>query len=175
MDPVATDTAAVDPVVTRREIEAFVYLEARLADESRYEEWEALVTDDMHYWVPFGVGDYAPGSRVSYINDNRARLGTRIRQLATGVHHAQDPPSSMRRVIANIEILDADDGECGEVEVGANFVLYEHALAATGHLRQWAGRVTYRLRRTSDGLRMAAKKVELVNSTSPLPTLAFII
>ena len=157
---------------TRREIETFVFLEARLADESRYEEWEALVTDDMHYWVPFGPGSYEPGTRVSYINDNRSRLGTRIRQLATGVHHAQDPPSSMRRVVSNIEILRA---EGPDYEVGANFVLYEHALAATGHLRQWAGRVTYRLRQTADGLRMSAKKVELVNSTSPLPTLPFII
>ncbi len=157
---------------TRRDIEAFVYLEARLADESRYDEWEALVTDDMHYWVPFGPGDYEPGTRVSYINDNRARLGTRIRQLATGVHHAQDPPSSMRRVVSNIEILSA---EGDEFEVGSNFVLYEHAVQATGHLRLWAGRATHCLRRTADGLRMAAKKVELVNSTSPLPNLPFII
>ena len=156
----------------RREIEAFIYREARLADESRYDEWEALVTDDMHYWVPCGPGDYEPGTRVSYINDNRARLGTRIRQLATGVHHAQDPPSSMRRVVSNIEILSA---EGDEFEVGSNFVLYEHAVQATGHLRLWAGRATYRLRLTPDGLRMAAKKVELVNSTSPLPNLPFII
>ena len=156
----------------RREIEAFVYLEARLADESRYDEWEALVTDDMHYWVPFGPGDYEPGTRVSYINDNRARLGTRIRQLATGVHHAQDPPSSMRRVVSNIEILCADGDE---YDVGSNFVLYEHAVQATGHLRLWAGRATLRLRRTPDGLRMAAKKVELVNSTSALPNMSFII
>lgn len=157
---------------TRRDVEAFVYLEARLADESRYDEWESLVTDDMHYWVPFGPGDYEPGTRVSYINDNRARLATRIRQLATGVHHAQDPPSSMRRVVSNIEIVSAEDGE---FEVGSNFVLYEHAVQATGHLRLWAGRTSYRLRRTPDGLRMAAKKVELVNSTSPLPNLPFII
>ena len=171
--------AAVDEP-TRRDIEAFVYREARLADESRYDEWEALVTDDMHYWVPFGPGNYEPGTRVSYINDNRARLGTRIRQLATGVHHAQDPPSSMRRVVSNIEILSADgdgdgDGNGDEFEVGSNFVLYEHAVQATGHLRLWAGRATHRLRRTPDGLRMAAKKVELVNSTSPLPNLPFII
>ena len=163
-------TAVDEP--TRCDIEAFVYLEARLADESRYDEWEALVTDDMHYWVPFGPGDYEPGTRVSYINDNRARLGTRIRQLATGVHHAQDPPSSMRRVVSNIEVLSAEDDE---FEVGSNFVLYEHAVQATGHLRLWAGRTTYRLRHTPDGLRMTAKKVELVNSTSPLPNLPFII
>ena len=30
----------------------FLYREARLADEARYAEWEALWTDDGVYWVP---------------------------------------------------------------------------------------------------------------------------
>lgn len=41
----------------QRQIEAFLYREARLADESRYEAWEALVDDDMYYWVPIGDSD----------------------------------------------------------------------------------------------------------------------
>ncbi len=92
----------------------------------------------------------------------------------------------MRRVVSNIEILSADadadtdgdtdaDAHADEFEVGSNFVLYEHAVQAAGHLRLWAARATHRLRRTPDGLRTAAKKVELVNSTSPLPNLPFII
>ena len=155
----------------RAEVEAFVYREARLADESAYADWESLVADDMHYWVPQGRADYDPGSRMSFINDNRNRLRSRIRQLQTGVHHAQTPPSPMRRVIANLEIeRDAD----GYVAAG-NFVLYEHAIQASGTLRIWAGRVTYGLRRTPEGLRMYRKVIELVNSTGALPTLAFII
>ena len=39
------------------------------------------VTDDMHYWVPAGPADYDPATRLCYINDNRSRLATRIRQL----------------------------------------------------------------------------------------------
>ena len=39
-------------VEDRLQVEAFLYKEARLADESRYSEWEALVDDDMHYWIP---------------------------------------------------------------------------------------------------------------------------
>jgi len=95
----------------RREIEDFLYEEARLADESRYEEWEALVTDDMHYWVPAAPGDYDPASRLSYVNDNRPRLATRLKQLRTGRRHAQTPPSAMRRLITNIEISSARSEE----------------------------------------------------------------
>ena len=77
----------------RREIEAFVFHEARLADTSQYGEWEALVTEDMHYWVPAGPALGDPAAGLSYINDNRARLATRIRQLQTGKRHAQNPAS----------------------------------------------------------------------------------
>lgn len=156
----------------RSEIEAFVYLEARLADESDYAGWEALLTDDMHYWVPHGKADYEPGAKMSFINDNRTRVATRIRQLRTGHRHAQTPPSPMRRVLSNLEVLErAGD----DYVVAANFVLYEHAVQATHSLRVWAGRVTYGLRRTEAGLRMSRKVVELVNAADALPSLAFII
>lgn len=158
----------------RREIEAFLHLEARLADESRYTEWEALVTDDMHYWVPKGPADHDPATQLAYINDNRTRLATRIRQLATGRRWAQTPPSPMRRLLANIEVLQAGaDG--ASYTVAANFVLYELAVQVTGALRIWPGRVTFRLRREDGRLRMAQKVVELVTSDMPLPNLAFIL
>ncbi|WP_419923099.1 aromatic-ring-hydroxylating dioxygenase subunit beta [Candidatus Poriferisodalis sp.] len=166
---------AVDEA-TRREIEEFLYHEAVLADESRYEDWVALVTDDIHYWVPFGAGDYEPGSRVSFLNDNRNRLKTRIQQLMSGRRYSQVPQSPMRRIISNIQILAVHpDSNGDEYEVGSNFVLYEHAVQATNAMRIWVGRTTHRLRRTDEGLRIAAKKVELVNSTSALPNMAFII
>lgn len=156
----------------RAEIEAFIFREARLADEGDFAAWEALVTDDMHYWVPFGPASYAPGTRMSYINDNRTRLATRIRQLMTGHRHAQTPPSPMRRLISNLELLEKTGSE---YLVTGNFALYELSAQATRELRLWAGRTTWRLRRAPEGLRLCRKVVELVNSSEPQPTLAFII
>lgn len=158
----------------RREVEDFLYLEARLADESRYEEWEALVTDDVHYWVPTSTAEADASSRLSYVNDNRSRLATRIRQLRTGLRHAQTPVSVMRRLVSNIEILAVDDA-VGEITVGSNFILHELAHQATNEVRIWAGRTTHRLRRVDGRLRMAAKRVDLVNASGPLPNLAFLI
>ncbi|MGH7898222.1 MAG: aromatic-ring-hydroxylating dioxygenase subunit beta [Candidatus Binatia bacterium] len=158
----------------RPEIEAFLFHEARLADESRYEEWEALVTDDVHYWVPAGAADYDPASRLSYVNDNRSRLATRIRQLKTGLRHAQTPPSVMRRLISNVEIIAVDDA-ADEYRVASNFVLHELALQATGDVRVWAGRTIHRLRRVDGAFRIAAKRVDLVTASGPLPNLTFLI
>ena len=34
-----------------REVEQFLYREARLLDERRFHEWLELLTDDVHYWM----------------------------------------------------------------------------------------------------------------------------
>jgi 3-phenylpropionate/cinnamic acid dioxygenase small subunit len=162
-----------DVRAVRAEVEQLLFLEARLADESRYEEWLALMTDDVRYWVPSGRADYDPDTRISFVNDNRSRLETRVRQLRTGVRYAQTPPSPMRRVISNLEI-ESIDAE-GTITAGSNFVLYELSAQATNELRIWAGRATHRIRRVGAELRIAAKTVELVNASQPLPTLAFLL
>ena len=157
----------------RAEVEQLLFLEARLADESRYEEWLALMTDDVRYWVPSGRADYDPDTRISFVNDNRNRLETRVRQLLTGVRYAQTPPSPMRRVISNLEIESTADH--GTITASSNFVLYELSAQATNELRIWAGRATHEIRRVDGMLRIAAKTVELVNASQPLPTLAFLL
>src|SRR6266545_708424 len=108
--------------VERQKIENFLYREARLMDEHAYDEWLALWTDDALYWVPCGRDDIDPKREVSLIYDDRTRLDTRITRLKSGVAHAQDPKSRMRRVISNIEI---EEGANGEVTASANFMLAE--------------------------------------------------
>jgi 3-phenylpropionate/cinnamic acid dioxygenase small subunit len=152
-----------------RRIEQFVYREARYADEHDYDAWEALWTDDALYWVPAG-GDHAePGGQMSVIYDNRSRIATRLNQLRTGKRYAQSPPSGLRRVVSNIEVLGR---EGTDTIVGANFILAE---SRERGVETWAGRVTYKLRLVDGRLRLARKQVLLVNRDQPLPTLAFLI
>jgi benzoate/toluate 1,2-dioxygenase beta subunit len=155
-----------------REIERFLYREAALADESRYSEWEALVEDDMYYWIPRGEGDFDRGRHLSITADNRTRLANRIRQLNTGVRHAQVPPSPMRRLITNIEARHIGPQEYG---VHCNFTLYEMRVQSTGHMQVWAGRMEFHLRRREAGLRMFYKRVSLVNGDTPIPSIGFIL
>jgi 3-phenylpropionate/cinnamic acid dioxygenase small subunit len=152
-----------------REIEQFVFREARYADEHDYDAWEALWTDDAVYWVPAGGDLTAPAERMSVIYDNRSRIATRLAQLRTGRRYAQTPPSSLRRVISNIEVLGREEAD---IVVGANFVLAE---SRERGVEMWAGRITYRLRTADGALRLAGKQVLLVNRDQPLPTLAFLI
>lgn len=155
-----------------RALERFIFDEAQMADESRWEEWEALLADDMHYWVPIGEDDNDPNLDVSIINDNRSRLATRLRQLSTGTRHSQAPKSVMRRMLSNI-IMDRLSDDTYKVQ--ANFVVYEYQNQSTMRLNVWPGRVEYRLRRADSGFKMFLKKVRLVHSTGHVPTMSFII
>jgi benzoate/toluate 1,2-dioxygenase subunit beta len=157
----------------RVDVEQFLYREARYADEADYDAWEELWTDDALYWVPVASTD-DPRRQMSVIYDNRRRITTRLNQLRTGKRYAQAPKSNLRRLLSNIEFLGGTTNPDGgiDLEVGANFLLVESRARGT-HL--WGGRVTYRLRRRHGALRLAYKRVDLVDNDRPLPTLGFLI
>jgi benzoate/toluate 1,2-dioxygenase subunit beta len=168
-------TPAAEPLteaggIALAEAEQFLYREARLADEHRYDDWEALWTDDAIYWVPAnGELGADPDTSMSIIFDNRSRIGTRIKQFHTGKRHSQAPPSNLRRVVSNIELLGEADGDA---KVVASFMCFE---SRDRGLTIWAGRLDYRLRRAEDGIRMAYKQVTLVDNDRPVNTLSFLI
>jgi benzoate/toluate 1,2-dioxygenase beta subunit len=155
-----------------RLLQNFIFLEAQLADESRWEEWEALVDDDMHYWVPINEVEDPSGLDPSIINDNRSRLATRLRQLRTGTRHSQAPKSVMRRMLSNIVMERASPDT---YKVAANFVVYEYQNQSTMQLNVWPGRVEYSLRRKGDDFKIFRKKVHLVLASGHIPTMSFII
>lgn len=156
------------------EILSFLYLEARLADEGRYSEWEALWADDddrVEYRVPMHPDDN-PRTTLAYINDNRRRIKSRVAQLNTGNRHSQTPPSVLRRVVSNSEVIDVQTDAGGDiVTVESNFALFEYRIRQ----RFWAGRVTHTVRRSPDGLWLVRKIVNLIDAGGPVETLAFLI
>jgi benzoate/toluate 1,2-dioxygenase subunit beta len=157
-----------------REVEQFLFREARLADENDYDGWEALWTDDALYWVPAGGADIDPVNKVSVIYDNRNRISTRMKQVKTGKRYAQAPPSNLRRIVGNVELLGGRTAKGGEVdlEVGANFLAFESRVRGN---ELWGGRTTYRLRKVDGEIRLSYKKVVLVDNDKELPTLGFLV
>ena len=158
--------------VDRSEIENFLYREARLMDEHRYDDWEALWTDDSIYWVPCGGEDTDPHKDVSIIYDDRIGIATRIGRMKSGAAWAQEPRSRMRRVVSNIEIEEDD----GQTIVHSNFFLYEVRRRSNDVWHNmWAGGTLHRLRRENGALKMAFKKVVLVNNEVEMPSIWFLV
>jgi 3-phenylpropionate/cinnamic acid dioxygenase small subunit len=151
------------------EVTQFLYREARLQDTHEYDAWEALWTDDGIYWVPANGTDTDPERQMSLIYDNRSRIALRIRQLKTGRRHSQTPPSQLARIVSNVELLD-DVGP--DIAIACNMQIFETNLRGD---TLWAARCQYRLRRQAGDLRLAYKKVVLVNNNKPLYTISFLI
>jgi 3-phenylpropionate/cinnamic acid dioxygenase small subunit len=152
-----------------KEVEQFIYQEARLQDEHEYDAWEALWTDDGVYWIPANGDDIDPESQMSIIYDNRSRIALRIRQFHTGKRHSQSPRSRLRRVVSNVEVIE-ESGE--EVRARSNSLIFESNPRAD---TIWGTQTEYLLRRSEGGFRMARKKVMLVNNDKALYTLSFLV
>lgn len=151
------------------EIESFLYREARLMDEHRFDEWLALWTNPARYWVPCNEDDIDPARQVSIIYDDYTRLVQRIERLKSGSVQAMNPKPRMRRLISNIEVEPEKDGQ---LIVGSNFIL----CLAREHTQQlWSGRSIHALHRDAAGFKMAEKKVLLINSDQEMPLLQFLI
>jgi 3-phenylpropionate/cinnamic acid dioxygenase small subunit len=145
------------------DVEQFLYREAELLDDRRYDDWFALFADDVRYWAPTranrlrrdrGSELSAPGE-VALFDYDKTTLGWRVRQLQTSTHWAEDPPSRTRHLVSNVRIGARSD-ECGgpgeadragELEVRSNFICYRNRLADEVDI--WAGERHDRLRRAS--------------------------
>lgn len=119
---------AVD-LQTRREIEDFLYDEAGLIDDGRFEEWIELFTDDARYEMPIRVTrekraawQLAPQGKI--FDDSKATLNIRVQRLGTEYAWAEDPPSRTRHYITNIRVEHADVE--GEYRVRCNLMVYRN-------------------------------------------------
>jgi len=162
--PAVAKAAPPDP----RTVEQFLYREARLLDERRFEEWRELFTEDGVYWMPSQHGQPNADEVVSIFYDDRGVMASRIRRLRHPDAHIQIPYSHTAHLVGNVEVEPAPDAD-GLVVVHAVFFMAEYR---RDEPRWLSGRYLYRLQPTPDGLRIRMKKVMLVNCEAALPAMA---
>ncbi|HZS02510.1 MAG TPA: aromatic-ring-hydroxylating dioxygenase subunit beta [Chloroflexota bacterium] len=154
----------------RREVEDFLYQEARLLDEGRLDDWLALFVEDLRYWVPCNEDDIDPDTHVSIVYDDRLRLEARVWRLAhSGIAYAQVPPSRLRHLITNIEV---EPQESGAVLARSNFLLLE---VRRNRQNLYGGSQEHHLRREDDGWKIALKKVNILTNDLAIDNLTFLV
>jgi 3-phenylpropionate/cinnamic acid dioxygenase small subunit len=166
------------PVVTRDEVESFLYREMRLIDERRLEEWSRLFTDDGIYWLPLGAGKDHSSEAAILCDDSRQRA-MRIHQLLNYTHLAQDPPSRLIHFASNIELERGAGAD--EIHVRCNVLIHElrpgdfqELQIGLGSQRALATRCEYKLRINGDW-RIVEKKVLLLDRDHPVSNLTCIL
>jgi len=157
-------------LLLKDEVEQFLYREAELLDERRYEEWLALFTDDVRYWMPMRrnvphdetAREFTrEGLDVNWFDEGKETLGRRVKQILTGIHWAEEPPSRICHLVSNVQILSARPAGSAPTEllVKSRFLVYRNRVETETDIL--VGKREDLLRRADDGLRIARRKITL--------------
>ena len=152
-------TKDLDRLLLIREIEEFLYHEADLLDQRRFEEWMALFTEDGFYWVPARPGQQSAIEEASIFYEDRQMMAVRIRRLSHPQNFSQLPPSRTRHLISNV-VLERIDDAANELHVRSSLVMFE---SHDNDQNAYAADCNHRLRRADGSFQIALKRVDLVN------------
>jgi 3-phenylpropionate/cinnamic acid dioxygenase small subunit len=165
----AANTTTIEDHLTRLEIEDFLWNEADILDDFRYEEWLDLLTDDVTYWMPIRrnvpsremENEWATeGAVISWYQDDKPALEKRVSQIRTHVHWADEPFSRISHIISNVRILGWNGPD--ELRVKCRFIYYRNR--HEDEVSEFIGKRIDTLRRTADGWKIARREVYLDES-----------
>jgi 3-phenylpropionate/cinnamic acid dioxygenase small subunit len=173
---------AVARLLLRQEIEDFLYHEAELLDERLYEEWLALIAEDIRYWVPMRrnvkVGEHEreftrADHDINWFDEGKETLERRVRQILTGIHWAEEPVSRISHMISNVQLLEIRPSPAApaEVLVKCRFLIYRNRVETETDLL--VGKREDLLRRTDSGWQIARRKIILDQNVLMVKNLTF--
>jgi 3-phenylpropionate/cinnamic acid dioxygenase small subunit len=169
--------ADLSRLLLKAEIEEFLYHEVDLLDERCYDEWLDLFTEDARYWMPMrrNVPHDEPereftraGLDVNWFDEGKDTLTRRVRQIQTGIHWAEEPPSRICHMISNVQILAATPSE---ITVKCRFLIYRNRVETETDFL--VGKREDRLRRLDAGFKIAHRKIVLDQSVLLAKNLTF--
>ena len=165
-----TTTQTIEDHLLRLEIEDFLWYEADLLDEFRYEEWLDLLTDDIGYWMPLRRNvpsreqekelTAEGGTDISWYSDDKPTLEKRIQQIRTHVHWSDEPFSRISHFISNVRVLGWNGPD--EVRVKCRFLFYRNR--HEDEESTFIGKRVDTLRRTDSGWKIARREIYLDES-----------
>ncbi|WP_198085744.1 aromatic-ring-hydroxylating dioxygenase subunit beta [Variovorax sp. E3] len=149
----------------------FVVNEAHLLDTRRYEEWNALFTDDAFYWIPL-VPDQEDGlNHTSHLYEDKLLRDLRIERLKSPRAFSQQPPSRCHHLL-QVPVVEQFDAEANRHVVRTEF----HYTESQGdELQFYVGTFFHHLTVRDGALRMTLKRVNLLNCDAALPAVQLFI
>lgn len=150
--------------MNRQDLIDFVVAECRLLDAQRFDEWNALFTDDAYYWVPLVPGQTDPITHTSHLYEDKLLRDLRIERLKSPRAFSQQPKSRCHHLLQTptVEEFDADANryalrtECHYTE------------AQGDELQILVGTMRHELTVVDGALRMTLKRVDLINADAAM-------
>ena len=146
--------------VSRDRIIDFIYDEARMLDEGRYDEWLALWLEDGIYWMPLDYKQTDAKMTTSLMHEDMFMLKLRVERLNGARTFSQKPKSRCHHVIQRPFIDEFDEG-AGRFKTNTSMHYVETRLDEQQLLALTAA---HDLVLVDGKLRIANKRVDLLNS-----------
>ncbi len=121
-------------LLLNHEVTEFLYREADLLDERRFDEWLELFTEDTHYWMPMRQNiprgqehreNTSDVNGISWFDEGKTTLKSRVEQIKTGLHWAEEPLSRVCHLVSNVRVLKE---AATEINVGSRMLVYRNRL-----------------------------------------------
>jgi len=154
-----------DRRLLRLDVEDFLFHEAGLLDDRRYDEWLDLLTDDIRYWmpirynVPFGQQDRENSverNDMAWFDEGKHTLTQRVKQIYTGAHWCEEPFSRITHMLSNLQLLEVGESE---VKTVCKFLVYKNRLEDEQSF--FIGKRLDTLRWEDDGWKIARREIIL--------------
>jgi len=155
----------------KQEVEEFLYTEADMLDDRRFEEWLGLLAEDIVYFMPIRrnvkFGQHAErentklGAGISWFDEDKWTLTKRVEQILTGVHYAEEPLSRVCHMVSNVQLLEVSPTpeDARDVTVQSRFLVYQNRVEYETYF--FVGKRTDVLRRGPDGWKIARREITL--------------
>ena len=151
--------------MTEPELVRFIYAEARLLDEKRFDEWYELFTEDAYYWVPLVPGQTDPLEHNSLAYEDKLLLKLRIERLKQPTAFSQKPASRCLHVLQAPEV-EKSDAARGEWLTRTPFIYTE----TRGDESQRYACVAWHTL-VGAPLKIQLKRVDILNADAALPSI----
>jgi 3-phenylpropionate/cinnamic acid dioxygenase small subunit len=92
------------------EVLEFVYDEAALLDQQKFDAWAEILAEDISYTAPLRITRQGPDRlntivrTTLHFDDDYGSLMGRLQRLGTKSAWAEDPPSRTRRLVTNLRV-----------------------------------------------------------------------
>jgi len=151
--------------------------ETYVLDRQEYDDWLALLADDIHYFMPIRVttaagAGYDTARRMAHFDEDRYSLGRRVARFQTEHAWTEDPPSRIRHHLSNVRTFATrvDD----ELVVESAVLLFRSRGDVNEPSLVSAGR-TDLLRRTGDRWLLARRHIAVDESVLRTQNLAIFL
>jgi len=164
------NNARIARLLLTHDVAEFLYREAELLDERRYDDWLALLADDVRYWMPmrrnvkFGEEEHEftrERQDIAWFDEGKDTLVRRVKQIQTGIHWAEEPVSRISHLVTNVQLVEATPSvaEAREVTTHCRFLIYRNRVETETDIL--VGKRDDVLRREGEEWRITRRKIVL--------------